>query len=383
MVTDEADRTEDEADLAPNGIEEEGVELDEESAGVIQKPFDPSKIRMELWSPTIDLLIKRIREKEIDLTPDFQRNDGIWSKVAQSRLIESILVRVPLPAFYMDATDEEKLLVVDGLQRLTTLKRFVIDGTLSLTGLEFLTDLDDCKFADLPRRLQRRIEETQVTVYRIERGSPPEVKFNIFRRINTGGLPLSPQEIRHALNQGPVIELLKQLAKSSEFLEATANGINDKRMAARETVLRFLSFLITPFEEYQSNDLDLFLNERMQAINKMGEAKLEELGNRLRRAMVAASAIFGRDAFRKRYRGQRTRRAINKALFEAWAVNLDAMSDEQLALLIERRDALIDRFMDLMAVREFELSVSAGTGDPLRVRIRFNRIRSLIQEVIA
>lgn len=106
-----------------------GIELEEIGADEsITEPFDPTLIRVANKPITIDLLVARLRENELNLAPNFQRKAGIWTDGAQSRLIESILVRIPLPAFYMDATDDEQWIVVDGLQRLTTLKKFVIDN---------------------------------------------------------------------------------------------------------------------------------------------------------------------------------------------------------------------------------------------------------------
>jgi Protein of unknown function DUF262 len=216
-----------------------------------------------------------MQNHEIILQPEFQRNE-VWKRAAQSRLIESLLIRIPIPAFYMDATNDEKWLVVDGQQRLSTLRQFVIDKSndrLRLTGLEFLgRDLNGADFDSLERPLQRRIKETNVTVYLIEKGTPPEVKLNVFKRINTGGLPLSAQEIRHALNGPKVNEMLKELAKSDEFLRATGGSVQPKRMADREYVIRFFAFLLKRPEGY-TEDFDLFLSNAMKEINDATDAE--------------------------------------------------------------------------------------------------------------
>lgn len=359
------------------GIEPEDTTSDER----ITEPFDPTLIRVETKPMTIDLLITRMRENELDLTPGFQRKGGIWKDEAQSRLIESLLIRIPLPAFYMDATSEDRWLVVDGLQRLTTLKRFVLDKQLRLKGMEFLR-LDGRTFDELPRNFQRRIVETQITVYLIEKGTPPEVKFNIFKRINTGGAPLSAQEIRHALNQGKATCILTQLADSEEFKQATAHGIRDDRMADRECVLRFLAFTLTPDTTYEARDFDSFLNDTMAEMNKMSDQQLAHLKQQFLRVMRTAMALFDNDAFRKRYLKNSSRYPINKALFEAWSVNLSRLDDVKLELLKERKDIVQDRFMDLMKDSDFDKAISLSTGNIKSIHYRFAAIQKLIEEVL-
>lgn len=348
----------------------------------ITDPFDTRKIRIEPKNGQISSLLSRLEHDEMLLDPDFQRNAGIWTDQNQSRLIESLMLRIPIPAFYFDGTNNDKWLVVDGLQRLTSINRFVREKSLRLTGLEFLIEYEDLLFDELPRALQRNILEADIVWYLIMPGTPDDVKFTVFRRINTGGLPLSSQEIRHALNRGPVTEALKTMAKSELFSLATANGISPKRMDDRECITRFLVFSTFPPDSYDRDDFDAFINAGMRYLNEH-TSLLEQLEARFARAMKAAYAIFGNDAFRKRYDLEATRFPVNKALFESWSVNLGLCSDEQLALLVERAAVLQDKFILLMQKDfTFDKAVTQGTGAISRVNYRFKMIDKIIQETL-
>lgn len=371
--------------------EESGVEYEGDDSPSFEEngvqPFDPTLIRIETRTVTIDGMIKRIANDEINLHPDFQRMGGIWNDVVQSRLIESLLIRIPLPAFYMDATDDDKWLVIDGLQRLTTLKRFVMEKSLKLQKLEFWgNEYNGKTFDGLPRSLQRRIEETQLTLYLVQKGTPHKVKFNIFKRINTGGVPLSGQEIRHALNLGYSTELVEELAKSHEFQRATDGSVSPMRMVDRECVLRFLAFKLKDPSDYSSrDDLDSFLNDRMQEINEQGKQRpafLDELRASFKRAMNTAHDLFGNRAFRKIDKRTNRRSPISKALFEAWSVNLDKLSDEEIKLLVRRKAQLEKKFLTLLDDPEFGIAISYSTGDARRVKLRFGQVERIIRETL-
>ena len=250
----------------PLGVELEQTELSLDLAP-IDKPFDPDKIKVLRETKTVSLLCTRIDHQEIDLAPEFQRRARIWDQGRKSRLIESILLRIPLPVFYVASDHLDAWSVVDGLQRLTTIHDY-LNGHFPLRGLEYLTQFYDVRFADLPRNMQRRIEETELVINVIQPGTPEEVMFNIFSRINTGGITLNSQEIRHALNKGPVRAFLEELVSLEEFQSATSHSISDIRMSARECALRFLAFNMTNWREYKNNDLDGFLNAAMKSLNE-------------------------------------------------------------------------------------------------------------------
>ena len=369
---------------------------EEEYRGNIQEPFNPTEIRIAQRPLSLDNLINRLKHGELDLSPDFQRKMGIWDDGAQSRLIESLLIRIPIPAFYFDATDDSKWLVIDGVQRLTALARFVIDEQtlrerypllepLKLRDLEFLVDFNDKTFDELERTYQRRINETQVTVYTIEQGTPTDVKYNIFKRINTGGLPLSDQEIRNALHAGKATQLLADLARSEAFAQVTDNSIQDERGLDQECILRFIAFTLSPdteYKEYEKLGFDNFLRNTMDSMNKMPLDKLYELEKIFKKAMAAAHEIFGKDVFRsasrRRYRGE-----INMALFEVWSVSLGRLSKEDISKLIEEKEYLKDGFLDLMKASDFSDAISSASARrPKAVKIRFGKVGKLITDIL-
>ena len=362
-----------------------GVEP-EDIWGKVIEPFDPSLVRVEAKSHNAIILINRMRQGVINLRPAFQRKAGIWKNDVQSRLIESILINIPLPAFYIDTRDEENWIVVDGVQRLTALDRFIVKQDLRLVGLEFLTELENLSFSELPEKFKRRILESTFTIYEIEKETPKELTFNIFKRINTGGLPLSSQEIRHALNQGPATELLKELSELDEFKKATANGLSDARMTDRECILRFIAFTLTSYQKYDGNDLDGFLNYTMEILNEMNKEELDIIKYQFKRSMRISLRVFGKDAFRKRYNVKADRHRISKTLFETWSVNInkfDQLDNEFFLKIFNCRNELKEKFIKLMNKdSSFVDAISQGTGESTKVKLRFRIIESIIKEVI-
>ena len=387
-------------DVEQGGVEQENVEGPDPSGSSlpIRDPFDPTNINIVTKNPVVDLIIKRIVRHEIDLNPDFQRHSDVWDRKRKSRLIESLLLCIPIPVFYMAADEEDTWQVVDGLQRLDTLKLFILDKRLRLRGLEYLNQFENHSYDDLPRPMQRRLHETELFCHVIQPGTPREVMFNVFKRINTGGKPLSLQEIRHALNPGRARDRINELATDQTFLEATTNSVSTKRMADRECVLRFIAFHLQPLNAYKG-DLDAFLVKAMDSLNKdVSEEQWALLSADFRRAMRLATALFGAEAFRKPPKKRRSRRRdaladelglvderrspINKPLFESWSVNLARLDESQGQHLIEQRETVQNCFLDLMGQDKFVESISIGTQWDEQVRTRFEEIETLLREVL-
>lgn len=363
--------------------DEDGVEnVESDNEARIEHPFDPEQIRIRTVNISVDYIVGRIRHNEIDLAPPFQRMRDIWKLGPKSRLIESLLLRIPIPVFYVAADEDENWLVVDGLQRFSTMYDYMT-GKFLLKDLEYLRRMEGKKFDQLNVPYRRRISETQLVVNIIERGTPEEVMFNVFRRINTGGAPLNGQEIRHALHPGPVRGFLENLANSKEFRNATSHSIKPDRMVDRECILRFLAFHIDSWENYAANDMDGYLGKAMKRINRKSQSDREVIAADFKRAMRAAGDIFGKRAFRKIYReDDRNRsRAISRVLFAAWSVGLARRSQQEIDTLVRNKKRVEKRFMSLIEDdQEFSNAISYSTSNPKRVRKQFQAIDDLIAE---
>ena len=266
------------------------LEIEEETGNeYLNNPFNPEDISIDSKVVPMETFLRRIEQGTINLNPDFQRNE-VWTKEKKSQLIESLMLKIPLPMFYVSADEKGSYTVIDGLQRLSTIRNFVLgeeflktkddkkkgEGFI-LQNLEFWEEYNGKTFKKLPTHLYNRILETEFRFTVINPGTPEEVKRNIFKRINTGGLPLSSQEVRNALYIGKSTKLLKELSSTNEFKKATGDSIKSLRMEDKELILRLLSFLTRDYTTYKKTiNVDTFLSETMIIINAHPEFKIRE-----------------------------------------------------------------------------------------------------------
>lgn len=365
------------------GNEPTGVEADtEDDAGRVIRPYDPTKIRVDPKVYSVRQVLDMIDDGELDLAPDFQRR-RVWKQKQKSLLIESILLRIPLPAFYFNSDADGQLQVVDGVQRLSTIHEFVKNG-MRLTDLEYLGDeLDGARYNDLRgKNWGRRILNTQISANVIDPQTPLAVKFDIFRRINTGGSPLNSQEIRHCMSKERSRQFLKRLCEQSAFRTVMGPQITDHvRMADREFALRYVSFKllgdIGSFKRYES--MDEFLTKMNQSLDDpyaVSNDQLLELSRSFKRAMENAYFVFGEHAFRKWPTYYSGYSPINRALFDVWSVALSEIPPRHLERI---KEDLVERARHMMAENgPFIASISTGTSSPSKVFTRFDCVSALI-----
>jgi hypothetical protein len=376
-----------------SGLEVEKV--DEGPEAIIKIPFDPAKIDVITQSRTVDLLLTRLREGELDLSPDFQRRDNIWDEKRKSSLIESMLLRIPIPSLYVSEDNEGDYTVVDGLQRLCAIAHFVDVASLNkavktklnplrLTGLQSLLDHKNKTFDELPRPLQRRINETELTLHVIRASTPKAVKFNIFSRINQGGLPLTAQEIRNAIYEGEWRTQIRQLAESSFFKVATDNKIKLERMEDIELVLRFVALYTFNLKRPDDQNLDDFLNETVEKRSVLwDQARWAEIEASFYKALAAAPHVFGKSAFRKYFGPGQSRRPINRGLFETETVLLARASDDDLKQLASSSGRLLEKLAYLFnADSDFVNATLYATGRGSSSNKRLEKLENAFREVL-
>jgi hypothetical protein len=267
-----------------------------ESLQSLQEKARQRTVKTQNIEYDLETLVKKLKKNIIKLDPEYQRKHR-WNNETSSRLIESLILNIPVPTIYLSQdidvdieSDEEdaRYSVIDGQQRLTAILLF-FENKLILEGLATLKELNSCKYKDLPPFLVRRLEERTIKCLRIDSTVDPQVKYDIFERLNSGSVKLTAQELRNAVSRGRFNEIIKELSEFHSFRkliqidpEKPELSSKFKKMEDIELVLRFYVL----FENYPSRFSNLkkgfgpFLSEEMdklnQSISSMSEEDIEK-----------------------------------------------------------------------------------------------------------
>lgn len=360
-------------DLRSHPSESAEVEgLDDPTSPWSGYPLDELLIRQQ--NRTVFEVVRRIKDNQYVMDPDFQR-DFIWKEAKQSKLIESVILRIPLPVLYLAEDDQGRMIVVDGLQRLSTFHRFLEDK-LVLRNLD-RTDLNGKRFSDLSSKLQNRVEDCDLILYTIDSKVPFQAKLDIFDRVNSG-VPLSRQQMRNCLLTGKGTKFLKRESQSTLFQKATGGSLRSDMMRDREFVNRFCAFYLLRLADYRG-DMDEYLERTLRRMNTMDDHQLASLSKAFRRSLHNNFAVFDRHAFRRHTPDQPRRSVLNASLWDVLSTGLSSYSKDQIA---EGRQRLQAGFYDLLADEHFEASITRGTNDTKRVLHRFEATRRMLKETL-
>ena len=332
-------------------------------------PIDELLIRNE--SQAIDQVLGRIEQNRYVMNPDFQR-DFIWDDAKQSKLIESVLMRIPLPVFYLAEDQQGRRVVVDGLQRLSTFQRFA-NNELRLS-LPDRPELHRKRFNDLDPKLQNRFGDCNLTLYVIDARAPDQTRLDIFERVNSG-VPLTRQQMRNCLYMGDATRFLREESRTNLFLEATGESLRTAIMRDREFINRFCAFQIFGLEDYR--DMDDFLAKCLTKMNDEPEL-LPSLSQQLATTLGNNLLLFGRHAFRKHGPDQENRSVINASLWDVMSTGLSRYPRES----VEKRSTTVRKeFYRLMEDADFASSITYGTNGVRQVRTRFAMADVMFKDV--
>lgn len=322
---------------------------------------------------TVFELLRKIQGEKVIMNPEFQRK-LVWKQQQKSQFIESIILNVPLPPFYFKKDLDGKFIIVDGLQRTSTLQSF-LNNEFSLQGLNALRELNDSYFRDLDEALRTRIEDKSLLIYVVQPSVPMVVVYDIFNRINTGGTQLERQEIRNCIFIGESTRLLERLSNRDEFRRAIDWGIPDTRMKDREAILRCIAFTILDYNIEYNNSMDEFLENAMKKLNKMTSNEISHIENNFIKIMELTFDLFGRHNFRLPTESSRGRIniAVMETIYYFYSINLDNVE--------YNKDKILENYNNLINDDEYNNSVRYSTGSPTKVKTRFRRAIEILGHI--
>ena len=341
----------------------------------------------------LETLVKKIKRGIIKLNPDYQRNHR-WTETESSRLMESLILNIPIPTVYLSQdvdVDEEvdddisRYSVIDGQQRLTAIYGFMTN-TFQLEGLEVLELLNGLYYKDLPPFLIRRLEERTIKCLRIDSTVDPQVKFDIFERLNSGAVQLESQELRNAIYRGRFNDMIKQLAKNSDFRELLGIDLINpdennkvKKMQDVEYVLRFYSYMGGEGENMKKSFKD-FLSEQMDKFNQYDDEKLSEMKRYFEKVMKLIISQLGKDAFAK-YKVEDNKLKLqshfNAAVYDAISIAIadNLMQNENFVITDEMKQKITELFFN----PDFINSINGSPNDKSKILSRISIVKGVLQ----
>lgn len=349
------------------------------------------RVKTEKLDLPVETLHIWVQRGKLELQPEFQRN-FVWNKAKASQLIESLILEIPIPVIYVAEDQNKKYEVVDGQQRLTSICSY-LDGmfpngdNFSLSGAQVLTELNGKAFKELSTDVQEKIIGSTLRLIVIEKDSDPDVKFEIFKRLNLGAMQLNDQELRNCVMRGKYNELLQDLALNKQQLKIMALEQPHFRMKDRELILRFFAMWRQTHLKYKA-PMKQFLNREMDNHRNPSQKELAEMRAVFEKSIDLAYQVFGPKAFRRFNPGksnspdgawEQTR--LNLAL---WDTILYTFSFYEKSQIIPIADSIREEFIDLiMSDPTFVQYITSSTDKAERIQYRADVWKQRLQSLVA
>lgn len=331
---------------------DDGFSSDQHISESELKHFSDAVIFSTDW--TTETIVGQLQKANIDVNPKFQRRDA-WKKPQKSQYIESLILNIPTPNIILAETKSQKgkYIVIDGKQRLSTLKQFAASSeSFKLSKLPIRTDLNGKNYFDLlndfsfEEELNSFQNQTIRTVV-IRNWQSEAFLHTVFYRLNTGSVKLSPQELRQALHPGPFVDFVDDTAVKSDSLKQLLNKTDpDPRMRDTEMIVRYYAF--RNFLDKHTGDLRKFFDYTCQRLNKLWETQENDIKRQADTLTVSIQNtydIFGEEAAFRKWEKNKYGSVINKAVFD---IMIYYFSDKNLAESAKlKSDAVKEEFKKL------------------------------------
>lgn len=365
--------------------EEEKLEFEDQEE---EQPIEilPKERRVYSDKPdrSIFELYRQYQKGNLELRPAFQRLQ-VWDNSKSSRLIESVLLEVPIPVIYLSEEPDSRYSVIDGQQRLNAFIEF-LENNLKLSGLTILTELNGKIFQDIPKNLQDKFENSTIRIIEIRTESHPDVKFEIFERLNTGAVQLNAQELRNCIYRGRYNDLLEELSEDKDFQFLLGIKGPHYRMYDRELILRFFAFYRNTHLNYNA-PMKRFLNNEMKKYQNIDEEEAKKLRKHFRKSVRLSKTVFGDKSFRRFIQGtirdpngKWESNKINKALFDIVMYGFTRYEENQ---VVPNSDSIREELINLMTHdNNFLDTISTYTDNKDKIQIRFDKWLSALTEIV-
>ncbi|MBK1986223.1 DUF262 domain-containing protein [Sphaerospermopsis aphanizomenoides BCCUSP55] len=357
-------------------LEEKFEEEEEERRPELDIPPKDRKLITHPYDFIIRSLKDQVDDETLVLADKFQRR-RVWDDTKASRLIESLLLNVPIPVCYFAELEHERYSVIDGQQRLTAIYRF-LNNEFALRGLKVRTELNRKRFHEIDVTDKRLINSRAIRCIVILKESHPDIKFDVFERLNTGSVRLNSQELRNSIYRGNLTDLIRELSQYEYFLKARNISILnrnledcvDKRMQDCELILRFFAFYFR-LNEYRGY-LATFLDEYLKSGIKFDTQKLEQHKQLFERVINDVYFVFDQHAFRRYTSDNRWEKAINRSIYDIIMLSFANLDSH---LIRSKKPEILKAFQLLCQDPVFQAAITSGTTYTDRIQTRLDKWR--------
>lgn len=332
----------------------------------------------QVFTKTADFPLTTLREMvddgDIIPNPDYQR-DYVYNDKQASKLVESVLMGIPIPTIYLCQEEDNTHSVIDGQQRITALVKY-LKNEFALSGLQELNELNGKRYKDLPKDIQKKLKSSSLSTISLLKQSS-DLKYEIFARLNQGAVKLNPQELRNCVYRGSFNNMLDEIAANNPHLKSLFHDENNRK-SYQERILRF--FALRNYQDYQSSMLKT-MNAYMDQHKNDGEDEIKAAKVLFVNTVDIIKQVLGNDAFMAFDRNKGTiLEKFSGSVYDSIVIPFSFFDKHSLITNADRiREAIMKVKMENEAYRE---DTYASTGSRVRVVRRIQTIYNLLYEII-